>query len=126
MKVLLLASLVLLLLYGCRAAVNTDPVLQHIPGTYFRFSKHEYGTEYDTLSIAELNRKAGQFRIIRRHKYERVIEGNLTEPEYRITMSTGFFNAEGMTLRENETGIIFSFDADMNLLFDGAITYRRL
>lgn len=121
---LLILLLLVAVLYGCRE-FRPDPVQEFIPGTYIRFSRHEFGTEHDTLIISVQNKNAGEYKIIRRWKYERVIDGELIEPEYKLTMTTGFYQPKHKLLRENETGGIYTFDVGQNTLFNGPIKYRK-
>lgn len=126
MKTLLFIHIILVAaLYGCRE-FRPDPVREFIPGTYIRFSQHEFGTEYDTLTITVQNQHADEYKIIRRWNYERVIDGELIEPEYKLTITTGFYEPKHKLLRENETGSVYSFDPNMKLLFSGSIKYRKL
>ncbi|MBN8878067.1 MAG: hypothetical protein J0I32_11010 [Sphingobacteriales bacterium] len=126
MKALLLIHLLLVAaLYGCRE-LKPDPVRGFIPGTYIRFSRHEFGTEHDTLTISVQNKNAGEYKIIRRWKYERVIDGEIAEPEYKLTVTTGFYQSKHKLLRENETGSVYTFDVNENILFNGPVKYKKL
>lgn len=126
MKTLLFIHLILVAaIYGCRE-FKPDRVQEFIPGTYIRYSQHEFGKEYDTLILSLQNKNAGVYKIIRRWKYERVIDGELIEPEYKLTVTTGFYQAKSKLLRENETGDIYSFDPDLKILFTGPVKYQKL
>lgn len=123
---LVLVCLMLCLTYGCHLKNGNDPVQEFIPGTYIRFSAHEFGKEYDTLVITVQHKKAREYQIIRRWKYERVLDGVWIEPEYKLTKTTGFYKSKHHLLRENETGSVYTFDVGTNLLFNGPIKYRKL
>ena len=103
-----------------------DGVKNFIPGTYIRFSQHEYGTEYDTLVITFQNSLANEYRIVRKWKYERVLDGNRIEPEYRRTETSGIYSVKNKILQESETRDIFSFDVKRNLLFTGSTEYQKI
>ncbi len=107
-------------IYGCRDA---KPVLlqEFIPGTYIRFSSHELGKEYDTLTISVQNKTANQYKIIRRWKYERTDE----LPEYQLITTTGIYNADKGIMEDIDTGDLLSFDPKQNCLFIGTIKYQK-
>ncbi len=128
MKCILFLGLCLLLCisYGCELAGSNDPVREFIPGTYIRYSSHEFGTEHDTLMIAAQHTDANTYSITRRWKYERILDGVLIEPEYKLTVTSGLYDPEQRLLQENESGNIFSFDPERNMLFDGHTKYTKL
>ena len=91
-----------------------------IPGTYIRYAEHEFGEEYDTLSISVLNLSAKQYKIVRRWKYERVGEA----PSYQLIVSSAIWNDR--FLEDMESGDLISFDSTKNCLFIGTIKYDKL
>jgi hypothetical protein len=103
-----------------------DGIENFIPGTYIRFSQHEYGTEHDTLVITVQNSSANEYRIMRKWKYERVLDGNRIEPEYKRTETSGIYSAKDKILQETETGDIISFDVKRNLLLTGSTEYQKI
>ena len=103
-----------------------DGVKNFIPGTYIRFSQHEYGTEYDTLVITIQNSIANEYRILRKWKYQRVLDGNRIEPEYKRKETSGIYNVKDKIMQESETGDTFSFDVKRNLLFTGSTEYQKI
>lgn len=126
MKILLLVHIIPLLLCGCGLVKVKDEVQKFIPGTYTRFSAHEYGTEYDTLVISIQNSSAGEYRIVRRWKYERITNDGRIEPDYKIKVSSGIYIPKHRLLQETETGDFFSFDVRKKILFDGPVKYEKL
>ena len=127
MKAILYAHIVTAFtLFGCGLIKTKDEVQDFIPGTYIRFSEHEFGTEYDTLVITLQNKSVNEYRILRKWKYERVLDGKRIEPEYKRLISSGIYNATHKLLQENESGDIFSFDVTQHLLFNGPIKYQKL
>lgn len=126
MKIILPAHIIILFLYGCGLLKTKDQVQEFIPGTYIRFFKQEFGTEYDTLVISVQNQTADEYRILRKWKYERVLDGQKIEPEYKRSFTSGIYDAGHKLLRENETGDFYSFDPGQKLLFNGAIKYQKL
>ncbi len=93
---------------------------------YIRFSQHEYGTEYDTLMLSLQNKTTGEYKIVRKWKYERVLDGVAISPEYkRVTTSRIFDPVHGL-LQESETAVLFSFDFNKGLLFSGSTRYKKI
>ena len=123
MKYFFFIQLLMAVIYGCRE-INPDPMRELIPGTYIRFATHEYGHEYDTLIIAPLKGSADAFTILRKWKYERVLDGKLVEPEYKKSITTAVY--DGDVLVEQETGTIYSFDVTDKVLVNGGIKYEKL
>src|SRR5262245_47884847 len=104
-----------LMFLGCQSLV-TDEVKDFIPGTYTRFARHEFGTEYDTLVISVQNLSANQYFIQRNWKYERILDGIALEPEYKQTKTSGIYKHK--ILQQTETGNMFSFDINEGWLFN--------
>ncbi|MEP7374582.1 MAG: hypothetical protein ABI675_14405 [Chitinophagaceae bacterium] len=127
MKIFLLLHIIAtLFLCGCNALYTADEVKEFIPGTYIRFSQHEYGTEYDTLVISLQNKSAGEYSILRKWKYERILDGKPVEPEYKRTTTSGIYDINQKLLTETQSGDLFSFDSEQNLLFVGSSKYRKI
>lgn len=126
MKSLLLVHLCLILLCSCNLITSKDKVQTFIPGTYIRFSHHEYGTEYDTLVITLQNKSAGEYNILRKWRYERILDGKAIEPEYKQTNTSGVYNSKHKLLQETESGDFISFDPPQNLLFIRSSKYKKL
>mgnify|MGYP001412525921 CR=1 FL=1 len=123
--IILLLLLLVMLCYSCRE-LTRDPVREFIPGIYIRFSQHEFGHEYDTLVITPQNKSAGEYAILRKWKYERVLDGIWLEPEYKRTKTTGLYNTQHKLLRETESGSIYNFDVTEKILFNGPVKYQKL
>jgi hypothetical protein len=123
MKTILCIHLVFLFFAACS---SRDGMQTFIPGTYIRFSQHEYGTEYDTLVISLQNKSSNEYTILRKWKYERVLDGSAIEPEYKRQITSGIYNSRYKLLEETESGDIFSFDVKEKLLFNGPAKYMKL
>jgi hypothetical protein len=106
--------------------VSSNRIKDFIPGTFIRFSHHEFGSEYDTLIITQQNRAANEYRIIRKWKYERNVDGEQLEPEYKHITTSAIYDADNKLLLENETGDNYSFDVKTNCLFKGHTKYQKL
>ena len=126
MKILIFIYLVILGIACSCSGTTPDSVENFIPGTYIRFTKHEFGAEYDTLVISMQNRSANEYKIIRRWKYERVLDGVKTEPEYKRTATAAVYSTQNKFLRETETGDIYSFNVKEKVLFNGPVKYKKL
>ena len=123
MKYLLIIHLVVLVaaIYGCRD--SSSPVSgESIPGTYIRFSKHEFGQEYDTIILERTSSDESHFLVTRRWRYERVNE----MPTYTKTTTVALFNTVNRTLEDGETGDVLIFDIKQGLLYIGATKYQKL
>ncbi len=123
--VLFLHILSLLALTGCMG-LSMDEDADLIPGTYTRFSRHEFGTEYDTIVISVQNPAAGEFSLLRKWRFERVLDGEFPEPEYKQKATTGIYHSATKLLQETESGVYFSFDVKKKTLFNGTTKYDKL
>lgn len=120
MKCFLLIHLLILIVYcGC-TEFKPDPVENFIPGTYIRFSQHEFGHEYDTLMITYQD----VYHIERKWKYERVLDGKVIEPEYKRTITTGVY--KNKALEEVETGLLYTIDLKNRMINTGSVQYQKL
>jgi hypothetical protein len=126
MKPLVFVSIITaFFLAGCTSA-ESDGVKEFIPGIYIRFSQTEFGKEYDTLNITLQNKVANEYKIQRRWKYDRVLDGKPIEPEYKVTETSGLYDGQKKTLQETETLEFFTFDVENKLLFNGANKFTKI
>lgn len=105
---------------------ESDEILTFIPGVYARESAGEFGKSYDTLVITMQNKTASQFKIVRRWRYDRVLDGKAIEPEYKITETSGVFDATSKSLQESKTLEAFTFDVKKKLLYEGANQFIKI
>ncbi|MCA6440679.1 MAG: hypothetical protein IM581_12155 [Chitinophagaceae bacterium] len=110
---------------GCTSS-ESDAIKEFIPGTYIRTAQTEFGKAYDTLVITLQNKSVNEYKIQRRWKYDRILDGKRIEPEYKITETSGLFDGEKNILQETETLEIFSFDTRNNLMFNGANKFTKI
>lgn len=108
-------------IYGCRDA---RPVMiqEFIPGTYIRFSSHEFGKEYDTLAIALLNITANEYTITWRWRYEKTD----STPNYQLITTAGIYYPDDKVLEDLESGDLLTFDPKQSCLFIGTLKYQKL
>ncbi len=126
MKALFFISIsVLFLLESCSSS-ESDAIKEFIPGTYIRFSQHEFGKEYDTLVISLQNEAASHYQIHRKWRYERVLDGKSIEPEYKKENSFAIYNPETKFLQETGTLDLFTFDTEKKLLFNGTNDFTKI
>jgi len=126
MKALFLTPLSVLFLLGGCSPYESDAIKEFIPGTYVRAAQHEFGIEYDTLVITLQNKSARQHDILRKWRYDRVLDGTPLEPEYKQQKTSGLYNAAKKVLQETETFELFTFDPEKGLLFNGTNRYTKL
>lgn len=125
MKKVLLILLIALSIAGCGTNGN-DEIIEFIPGTYVRTAQTEFGKAYDTLVITLQNKSANEYKIQRRWKYDRVLDGKPQEPEYKVTETSGLYDSEKNLLQETETLEFFSFDTKNKLMFNGANKFTKI
>lgn len=110
---------------GCTSS-ESDAIKDFIPGTYIRSAQTEFGKAYDTLFITLQNKSANEYKIQRRWRYDRVLDGKPLEPEYKITETSGLYDVEKNLLQETETLEFFSFDTKNKLMFNGANKFTKI
>jgi len=111
---------------SCGSDKQTDEILSFIPGTYTWQSDGEFGKAYDTIVISLQNKVANQFKIVRYWRYNRVVDGKLLEPEYKVTETSGIYEASSKALKESETLELYTFDINKKLLFDGPNQFNKI
>ena len=126
MKTIFLLQFAAFTLFCSCNSLLKDEVKEFIPGVYIRFSQHEFGTEYDTLVITLQNNSANEYKILRKWKYERLVDGQRIQPEYKRSLTSGVYNTTHKLLQENQTGDIYSFDVKQKILLNGPIKYQKL
>jgi len=127
MKILLFLSIVIAFVFeACNSSSTRNPIREFIPGTYVRFSQHEFGSEWDTLTISIQNETANEYRIVRLWRYNRILDGKSIEPEYKKQTSTAVYDKDAQQLKTVATGESYSFDTKQKLLFAGNTKYQKL
>jgi hypothetical protein len=126
MKPLIFVSIVTAFIFARCTSPESNAIKEFIPGTYIRSAQTEFGKEYDTLIITLQNRSANEYKIQRRWKYDRVLDGKPIEPEYKLTETSGLYDGEKKTLQETETLEFFTFDVEKKLLFNGANKFTKI
>jgi len=126
MKIILVFDIAILILLISCSSLMKDKIKEFIPGTYIRFSQQEFGAEYDTLIITLQNPSANEYNILRKWKYERVLDGNELQPEYKRIRSSGIYLSKHKIIQETETGDVISFDIKHKILFNGSVQYHKL
>lgn len=125
MKTVLLITM-LVIFNGCAQNGVKDDVERSIPGVYTRFSKHEFGTEHDTLVITLQNSTTHEYSIERKWRYDRVLDEKTLDPDYKQESGTGIYDPRHKYIKEIQSGNIFSFDVKEKLLFNGPAKYQKI
>lgn len=123
--ILVLLLVVMVFIEGCND-IPSDVMAIQLPGTYIRSSSHEAGREWDTLVITLLNPSVGQYRVQRKWRYERVLDGERLAPLYKEKVSTAFFDKAARLLRETSTGKTLSIMGRKQLLYYGVVSYQKI
>lgn len=89
-------------------------------GSFVRTARHEFGREFDTLAI---QRVAGGYRIVRKWRYLRVLEGKELPPEYKQLRYDAAVRNGG--LQETASGLRYTLVND-TILACGTLRYHRL
>lgn len=110
---------------ACGDTQSKNEIQAFIPGTYIRLSEHEYGKEYDTISFSVQNEVAREFKVVRKWRYDRVLDGKPIEPEYKNTTGVAIYDPTGKVLKETKTGDSYSFDAETKSMFAGSTKYEK-
>ena len=126
MKIVFLISIVCTVMLGCGLVSSIDKVEEFVPGTYIRFSSHEFGKEYDTLTITLQNEAVKEYKILRKWKYERILDGKPLEPDYKRESTTAIYHRADKVLQDTESGSLYSFNVKEKVLFNGDIKYKKL
>jgi hypothetical protein len=126
MKLLLIMLFAIIILLSSCSNAESDAIKDFIPGTYIRSAEHEFGAEHDTVIISLQNKSANEFKLIRKWKYERVLDGKPIQPEYKSTSTSAIFNNENKMLQERETADTYSFDPKQKAMFAGTTKYLKL
>lgn len=105
--------------------INQDQI-PLIEGTYIRYSVHEFGSEWDTLTIKLQNGSANEYSIVRKWKYERVLDGVSIKPEYKRCVSSGLLNKKEKRLIQSGSGESYTFNDREDLLFTGSTKYQKI
>jgi hypothetical protein len=125
MKPLAVFFSVIFILAAC-SSPESVAIKEFIPGTYIRSAQTEFGKAYDTLIITLQNKSANEYKIQRRWKYDRLLDGKPIEPEYKVTETSGLYDAENKILQETETLEFFTFDTEKKLLFNGTNKFTKI
>jgi hypothetical protein len=111
---------------GCLLSSENNEMQKAIAGTYIRFSEHEFGSEWDTLTIKGSNSNLTMFQILRKWKYERRLDGQRIEPEYKRQVTSAIYEENLQFLKDTETGNIYSFDLAKNTVSTGETIYKKI
>lgn len=127
MKIVLLAHIVLLMIYGCGLIVKRDEVKEFIPGVYVRHYSDEYTDSYDTIQIKLVNRSGSEgYSVIKRTRFRKQTDDGKTIPGYEIKNWFGTYDDHSKTLWLQGPGKQIYFDPTKSELKMGAQPYKKL
>jgi len=98
----------------------------NLEGVYIRYSEHGFGKEWDTLALYKQEASIDRYRITRRWKYERLLDGQVLSPEYKRTESSIQYLEEERLFVEEETGIRYLYNNRRNELQAGTTIYKKI
>lgn len=111
---------------GCLTSAKEDRVQKAIAGTYIRFSEHEFGKEWDTLTIKKSIDEATVFQLLRKWNYERILDGQKIQPEYKRQSSTAIYDEDEDILKDTKRGDVYTFDLTKKTVSAGATIYKKI
>ena len=131
MKTVMTCLLLCLLIFSilsaaCLTSTKKDRIQKAIPGTYIRFSEHEFGRVWDTLTIQKLTSELAVFQILHKWNYERILDGQRIQPEYKRQTSLAIYDEDEHILKDTETGDVYIFDIKNNTVFAGETIYKKI
>lgn len=95
-------------------------------GVYIRHAEHEFGEEWDTLSIRKQEASNDRYQITRRWKYERALDGRLLSPEYKKQVTNALFLTKEGLLVDEESGLRYRNNDSNNELLAGTTIYKKV
>ncbi len=113
-------------LAGCNSLSKSNDAKESMPGIYTRQSEGEFSKAMDTLIISANNEKAGTYLIIRKTRFNRIVDGKLQPPEYKTEKMIAGYNEKNQQLQDMKTGRLFSFNVKTNELLFGTETYQKI
>ncbi len=105
---------------------KADEVKSFIPGTYARFSDHQFRKEYDTLKIEVASEKGNNYRLVKSSSFQKKLDGQVLPWEYKNEEWIAIYDEEKRILNEVTRGKVISFFPERNLLFVGKTEYKKI
>jgi hypothetical protein len=82
---------------------------------------------YDTLEIQNTGAVGKEvYRIVRRYRTFKTIDGKPQEPEQKVNRWTGTFREDNQTLLVNESGKLILFYPDTDAIMLGSAVYTKI
>ena len=126
MKLIYFFTAAAFVLSGCNLSSKSNDAKETIPGIYIRQSEGEFSKAIDTLIISANNEEAGTYLIIRKTRFNRIVDGKLQPPEYKAEKMIADYNEKSQQLQDMKTGRLFSFNVKTNELLFGTETYQKI
>ncbi len=108
------------------ACTNSNhKVTDFIPGTYVNQAQSTYSVANDTLRITRDGQNPNSYRVMRSTGFQRIRDGKLQSPEYKVKSFTGIWDAQKQSLQLTQNGSILLFQPDENqLLIENSIYHK--
>jgi hypothetical protein len=121
---LIIVSLVLTVFSGCGSGMDTSI----IPGTYIQYTElnHDEDSHTRIFDTLEIQNTGKVYRIARRYRTFKMVDGKAMEPEYRTRRWTGHYREKSETLLINESGRVISFYPESNAIMLGGVPYKKM
>jgi hypothetical protein len=103
--------------------MQPDKVKAFVPGVYVRHYTDEYTDSYDTITIRAVNDK---YEVIKKTKFEKVMNNGGTAPGYTIQRWTGNYDDKTKSLWLEQAGKAISFNPAKKELIIGTQPYKKL
>jgi hypothetical protein len=119
-------AVALAIITSCNSVNSKDEVEEFIPGTYVHHSENEYGKGFDTLVISLQNESANEYKIVRKTRYNRILDGKALEPDYKTKTTSGIYDADKKLLQESQSLNIFTFNVSQKILLTGTNQFNKI
>jgi hypothetical protein len=121
-------SIAILFLLSANITCNIKPntITDFMPGTYVKYNIGEFGPVYDTVRIQKIETVGNNYKIERKLRFQRTIDGKIFPWENKMENSTATYNPETKQLYDNRFDKIMHFAPDKQQLFIGSTVYHKL
>lgn len=123
-QIFLLCLFLQSLLSSC--SIKSDNSISFIPGTYVRSEISEFGRVEDTITINLQNKDVNSFLIEQRWWYERFLDGEIQEPEYKVIRDQGIYQSDTKLLQNQRNLLFYSFDLENKRLYFGTFIFQKI
>jgi hypothetical protein len=127
MKLIIIAHILVLAIYGCGLIANSDDVKPFIPGVYVRHYTDEYTDSYDTITVQTITPSSSySYAVIKRSRFEKLNDDDKKVPGYELKHWTGIYDDKTKTIWLQAAGKRIYFDPAKSELKIGTEPYKKL